>query len=911
MPTLPSPDTRSGRTGDTTSRAIYKPYKRTKTGCKTCRIRRVKCDEERPSCLKCTSTGRSCDGYTQHQGDSERQISSYAQVKSTWPSRALAALPGFGNDMYYLEFYYYCVGPKLSGTFDTEFWSRTILQMAHAEPGVRTALIALGHLNRYQSGTLQHARQTAITMESEDRRFWVNYNKAIRHLITHMTVPSFSAEVGLVLCLLFACIEFLQANVDVAFTHIRSGLNIVRELRYRKTFSLGSSSATASGISTSTRKDPIEQTIVPILTQALASALPYSTSLGRDFDFLESCPRYYTEDTFNSLTDARASFFDLRNAAILIARDMAVKMCASVPFTSSDHQRQVDLLYCHRAWLQALVALENSREWSSNDMYALSALKVGYYSSYTACSCITDRTQMAFDAHLESFQLLLANAAFLISSLELRNCHTDPASMNVAANFTFDTSLIPALFHTAVRCRCPITRRRAVDLLASHLPREGLWNPKQHQKVAKRVIEIEETDVDTQGWPVEAARLCRSSVGTEVDNNSGFQAEFLFAKDLATAGGKSWAERLTLAAKPLHNLYYDFAQDTKDTEAYTLSMEIAGTSDTTKTVISEGILAPHHRSQQDVMLSSTQSRTSQYTTGLLTTSGWTPLRSGSGKVLRTSAIRSSGMTDDTDVEELFRCYEADRSSYLAVTEHITDDSQADHDCATDATLPDKYLSYSSYFRHAGWIGYASLEQGKQPSATAPATLTSTGHDKAHDLPSASIGMIHQNNVTEVTTPDLQHSQAAMGDYPHDKAIVGDEVRTVADEFAPSKQAKQVRAFFHPEEDAWLILFHTKVKSAAEAGQDFKLPGHAAILTSFNTFFEGRIMRDEHGQELPPRQAREEKSMKSKVTKMHTKIWCLRDEARRLLGVRRSEVMYVPEITEGELRQYLADGTRPV
>lgn len=37
---------------------------RAATGCLTCRIRKVKCDEAKPSCTKCISTGRTCDGYS-------------------------------------------------------------------------------------------------------------------------------------------------------------------------------------------------------------------------------------------------------------------------------------------------------------------------------------------------------------------------------------------------------------------------------------------------------------------------------------------------------------------------------------------------------------------------------------------------------------------------------------------------------------------------------------------------------------------------------------------------------------------------------------------------------------------------------------------------------------------------------
>ncbi|KAH8701545.1 hypothetical protein BGW36DRAFT_371084, partial [Talaromyces proteolyticus] len=38
-------------------------HKKSRGGCITCKIRRKKCDEMRPSCQRCTGTGRKCDGY--------------------------------------------------------------------------------------------------------------------------------------------------------------------------------------------------------------------------------------------------------------------------------------------------------------------------------------------------------------------------------------------------------------------------------------------------------------------------------------------------------------------------------------------------------------------------------------------------------------------------------------------------------------------------------------------------------------------------------------------------------------------------------------------------------------------------------------------------------------------------------
>ncbi|KAF2877370.1 hypothetical protein BDV95DRAFT_601776 [Massariosphaeria phaeospora] len=60
----PSDSTRElSPTGNTANSA--KMRKRTKTGCLTCRKRRIKCGEERPTCANCIKSKRQCEGYNQ------------------------------------------------------------------------------------------------------------------------------------------------------------------------------------------------------------------------------------------------------------------------------------------------------------------------------------------------------------------------------------------------------------------------------------------------------------------------------------------------------------------------------------------------------------------------------------------------------------------------------------------------------------------------------------------------------------------------------------------------------------------------------------------------------------------------------------------------------------------------------
>ncbi|KAI3052387.1 transcriptional regulator family: Fungal Specific TF [Aspergillus niger] len=66
---VPSPDTSTEAQGDSTtalsgSGSIQKvPKKRTKSGCLTCRQRRIKCGEEKPICNNCIKSKRVCKGY--------------------------------------------------------------------------------------------------------------------------------------------------------------------------------------------------------------------------------------------------------------------------------------------------------------------------------------------------------------------------------------------------------------------------------------------------------------------------------------------------------------------------------------------------------------------------------------------------------------------------------------------------------------------------------------------------------------------------------------------------------------------------------------------------------------------------------------------------------------------------------
>ncbi|KAF8242977.1 hypothetical protein K440DRAFT_590254, partial [Wilcoxina mikolae CBS 423.85] len=58
-------DGNNGNGSDEGAKGAKVSRKRTKTGCLTCRKRRIKCGEERPTCNNCIKSKRVCEGYNQ------------------------------------------------------------------------------------------------------------------------------------------------------------------------------------------------------------------------------------------------------------------------------------------------------------------------------------------------------------------------------------------------------------------------------------------------------------------------------------------------------------------------------------------------------------------------------------------------------------------------------------------------------------------------------------------------------------------------------------------------------------------------------------------------------------------------------------------------------------------------------
>ncbi|KAF2450406.1 hypothetical protein P171DRAFT_479496 [Karstenula rhodostoma CBS 690.94] len=206
---------------------------RSRTGCLTCRKRRIKCDETRPTCVKCAQAGWTCEGSAASQPSPQ---STAATSKSSPPPLAITRysipfqVPGSQKDRQLLH--YFCVqgSRELAGFMELDFWTRTVFEQSHHEAAVRQALVSLSSLHldytagsRTQSGT---ARDDTLAQ----------YGKALRMLQRRMNTPDAEAtRTALVCSVLFYCFEVTLGHGEAATQHLQGGLNMLSHERRHAT----------------------------------------------------------------------------------------------------------------------------------------------------------------------------------------------------------------------------------------------------------------------------------------------------------------------------------------------------------------------------------------------------------------------------------------------------------------------------------------------------------------------------------------------------------------------------------------------------------------------------------------------------------------------------------------------------
>ncbi|KAG5794311.1 hypothetical protein H9Q69_006663 [Fusarium xylarioides] len=436
-----------------------------RTGCMTCRIRKIKCDEARPGCQRCIGTGRKCDGY----GDTDSVTQQTLIIRERPPiARALNNDLGVELSFHAFDYYRGHVSHQVGDTVDSDFWGDLVLRLAPTDPAIRHAISAI---------SLMYAEKTKDTRDmcANYRPAIVEYNKVIL-AVRSWPLDTESRVKPLLVCLLFVCIEFMlgHEHQNAAKMHILQGRRLLANIKDRKTPEI----------------DIIRQYLAPIYLR-----LAY---VGNDrVDF----PRHLLQMTtaplkFSSLADARCVLYYLVDLGFTLIYDVKSYRSNGVSETLDTEGDALQSKYKHIAhelanWRHAFEAYLAFSDLDSPDTRTAKLLTQRHCLMLVFLDSMVSGSDFVCDRNsLCEFSIAADCAAFTVKY--------DNEIMQ-GPSFTFESEVVGPVYWIAAKCRQPAIRRRALELLYEREKTkrvESLTMIKHTIAMSKRVIEIEEEGLD-------------------------------------------------------------------------------------------------------------------------------------------------------------------------------------------------------------------------------------------------------------------------------------------------------------------------------------------------------------------------------------------------------------------------------
>lgn len=384
-----------------------------------------------------------------------------------------------------LDFFHHNLAAKLDGQFDSKFWSQLVLQLSHSEPSIRHAVSSISVIYQDVELSLRHPAGY-VNANPEAHQQW---KSSVESLSARIQAHPNSNLVPLVCCLLFTCIEFLRGNIECSMVHVQSGFNILAALRRN---SHGASDL-ALNLSSSDLK-AIEGHIVPMF-----SRLSLLCSLAGRL----TPPIYALTDNEGSpqedLTDSRQRLVEISDTCLRFIRE-AIPRATVFQIDIEDVVEQIKLQTKLDAWYSQLEELLERMQAAGIPVKqdALNLLLVQYKVIYIWIRVCTIAGESATDSYHTDFEELV-HYAEQMTKLGVGMVTPQPLS--------FDIQILAPLYYTALKCRYRATRRRALEMLRLAPRREALWNAHHAYVTAKRVIELEEGDLNGHELPDETSRV--------------------------------------------------------------------------------------------------------------------------------------------------------------------------------------------------------------------------------------------------------------------------------------------------------------------------------------------------------------------------------------------------------------------
>ncbi|KAL5342743.1 hypothetical protein BJX70DRAFT_269618 [Aspergillus crustosus] len=442
---------------------------KSRRGCKTCKGRKVKCGEEKPHCLRCTSTGRKCEYVLTTYGT----YSSAPATSSTLTTvdNSLSSLPNTVWRERRAFAYYFQHAAPLVGGLDADFWSNIVPQVCRSEPAVWDAIISI-------SALFECHDRSPLNQNYRDALGW--YSRAVSAVRQRLQRGGMDVFVGLISCVLFICIEALQGGMQESLRLYGQGVYLI--LALREQIACGSLPVGDASL--------LEDTLVPIFTRLGTIANSGGVSIGK----LLRGPGHMVAPAFASLKAAREAIILLTAEVQLFQADCEHHHESSFASNPPDELLEKQTILSaslnrwHLAFTNLLTHLQTTTTTTtlSRDQTSTTAILLSHHTTLRILVCISiSPIKSTTDLYLAEFQEIVTQSRIALTASSLPDGSQPP--------FTFDIGVAFPLLVVSLRCADPMTRRAAIALMARAPQVQGFYKKPFAIAFSQRIMEVEES----------------------------------------------------------------------------------------------------------------------------------------------------------------------------------------------------------------------------------------------------------------------------------------------------------------------------------------------------------------------------------------------------------------------------------
>ncbi|KAN0103232.1 hypothetical protein V8E51_011545 [Hyaloscypha variabilis] len=528
---------------------------KTKTGCITCKIRRVKCDETKPSCLRCKKFGTKCDGYPSIEKRGKHPIRAVPLKIRPWMGpKFQASVPLSRAPLYqvpksnifrneaenrYFDAFRMDVIPEISGIWDDSFWGNIVLT-ACDEPFILDAVLAIAAISlsiKENRRTLENLVDGTVDskVSSKHYRFALErFGRAVRTMRSTLTNDEQDLRKALIGCLLVFCFEGFQGYPKQALIHAISGYHLLQSWMLKKSYPLVLPNSTPPVTSLIEKElmdafNRLHTNAVTVMGD-ICSEEAYMLEYASGDKVVQNMP-----STFADFQEAHRYFVHImKRCAVFIQMAVGLSLDPSsrkgqqgqedsastmlwgasihIPFPKGPVPEHILAMHAKhlnelRQWQLSFTPLRLSTDPSIQ--VGATVLQAGWTGVCMIVNTPIPRTECYWDQFLPEFRAIVSLAKTLF-----RIIPREPA-LAKKGGFSLDISIVPPLYIVCKYCRDSGLRREAIALIDLCPRREGVWDSGLVRKVSNFLMEVEEEGM-VDGYIPEYARARIQKVAVDV-----------------------------------------------------------------------------------------------------------------------------------------------------------------------------------------------------------------------------------------------------------------------------------------------------------------------------------------------------------------------------------------------------------